>query len=187
MKKAHTELRRRPLLTPVWLSAIAVLAAVSLGAWFLSSLATTTVVVVRHAEKELGTIDDPPLSQAGEQRAQLLARMFGEREGPGRIAAIFASDTLRCQLTAAPLAARLRIEVTTMKDARDVEGLARQIHKSYRGQRVLVVGHSNTVSEIVRAVSHGIRVPAMGDSEYSTIYVITVPTVGPSSVLRLTY
>lgn len=187
MKKEHTELRRRPLLTPVWLMAIAALGAVSMGAWFVASLTTTTVVVVRHAEKELSTIDDPPLSQAGEQRAQLLARMFGDPEASGRITAIFASNTLRSQLTAAPLAARLRITVTTMEDAKDATGLVRTIRGSYRGQRVLVVGHSNTVPEIVHGVSRTIRVPPLADDDYSTIYIVTVPTLSPASVLRLNY
>ncbi len=186
MKKEHTELRRRPLLTPVWLTAIAALALVSLVAWFLASLSTTTVVVVRHAEKELGTIDDPPLSQAGEQRAQLLSRMFGERDGPGRIDAIFASDTRRSQRTAAPLAGRLGITVTTV-DAGDVDGLAHRLRDSFRGKRVLVVGHSNTVPEIVRVLSGGIRVPAMNENDYSAMYIVTLTTLGPTSVLRLTY
>ena len=81
MKKEYAELRRRPLLTPLWLAALAGLLAVGLAAWFALSMTTTTVVVVRHAEKEFSTISDPPLSQVGEQRAELLARLFGSREG----------------------------------------------------------------------------------------------------------
>jgi broad specificity phosphatase PhoE len=185
MKKEHTELRRRPLLTPVWLTALAALVAVAVVAWFLSSLSTTTVVIVRHAEKELGTIEDPPLSQAGEQRAQLLARMFGEKEGPGRLDAIMASDTRRTQRTAAPLADRLGIAVTTV-DGKDVAGLTRRIRHEYRGQRVLVVGHSNTVPAIVKALT-GTSVPPIADEDYSQLYVVTVPVFGPASLLRLSY
>jgi phosphohistidine phosphatase SixA len=185
MKKEHTELRRRPLLTPVWLTAMAAVFGIVVVAWFLSSLSTTTVVIVRHAEKELGTIEDPPLSQAGEQRAQLLSRMFGEKTGPGRIDAIFASDTRRAQRTAAPLADRLGIAVTTV-DAKDTKGLARRIRQGYRGERVLVDGHSNTVPEIVKALS-GTSVPEIADDDYSQIYIITVPVFGPASVLRMSY
>jgi broad specificity phosphatase PhoE len=185
MKKEHTELRRRPLLTPVWLTAMAALLAVVVIAWFLSSLATTTAVIVRHAEKELGTIEDPPLSQAGEQRAQLLARMFGEKSGAGRIDAIFASETRRSQSTAAPLADRLGIAVTTV-DGNDIEGLARRIRHAHRGQHVLVVGHSNTVPEIVEALS-GRSVPPITDDDYSQLYVVAVPMFGPASVLHLRY
>jgi broad specificity phosphatase PhoE len=185
MKKEHTELRRRPLLTPVWLTALAALVVVVLGAWFLASLSTTTVVIVRHAEKELGTIEDPPLSQAGEQRAQLLARLFGERDGRGRVNAIIASDTRRAQRTAAPLADRLGIAVTTVA-ATDYDELMRSI-RAHRGDRILVVGHSNTVPGIVQSLTGGAPIPPIADDDYSQIYVVTMPTLGPASVLRMSY
>src|SRR5262245_14653747 len=111
MKKAYAELRRRPFLTPVWLMAFAGFLALVLIILFLASITTTTVIVVRHAEKEFGTIEDPPLSQAGEQRALLLARMFGGRASPGKIDAVIASDTRRSQRTAEPLAERLGVTV----------------------------------------------------------------------------
>jgi 2,3-bisphosphoglycerate-dependent phosphoglycerate mutase len=186
MKKEYAELRRRPLLTPLLLAALAGLLVVGLAAWWTLSMTTTTVVVVRHAENELGTINDPPLTQDGEQRAELLARLFGSREGSGRIAAIFASDTRRTQRTAEPLAARLGLQVKTVPGA-DVDGLLRQIRTKYRGRNVLVVGHSNTVPEIVRRLSRDGRVPPMREDEYGTIYVVTVPTLGRPSILRMTY
>ena len=185
MKKEHTELRRRPLLTPVWLTALAGVVLVAIAAWFIVSLATTTVVVVRHAEKELGTIEDPPLSQAGEQRAQLLARMFGERDGRVRIDAIIVSDTRRAQRTAAPLADRLGIAVTTV-EAKDYDRLLSQI-RAHRGGRVLIVGHSNTVPEIVHRLAGGDEVPPIADGDYSQLYIVTMPTLGPASVLRMRY
>jgi len=186
MKKEHAELRRRPLLTPLWLAALAGLLVVGLASWFLLSMTTTTVVVVRHAEKELGSIDDPPLSQVGEQRAEVLARMFGSREGAGRIAAVFASDTRRAQRTAEPLAARLGIAVKTIPAA-DVEGLLQEIRTNYRGRNVFVVGHSNTVPEIVRRLSRDPSVPPMLESDYGTMYVVTIPTLGRASILKVTY
>ncbi len=185
-KKEHVELRRRPLLTPLWLGALAALLLVSLAVWFVLSMTTTTVVVVRHAEKELGSIDDPPLSQVGEQRAEVLARLFGSREGAGRIVAVFASDTRRAQRTAEPLAARLGIAVKTLP-AVDVAGLLRQIETDYRGRNVLVVAHSNTVPEIVRRLSGDPSVPPMAESDYGTIYVVSVPTLGRASVLKISY
>jgi probable phosphoglycerate mutase len=186
MKKEYAELRRRPLLTPLWLAALAGLLLVGLATWFVLSMTTTTVIVVRHAEKELSTISDPPLSQVGEQRAELLARLFGSREGSGRIAAVFASDTRRAQRTAEPLAARLGLQVKTVPGA-DVDGLLRQISNDYRGRNVLVVGHSNSVPEIVRRLSRDGRVPPMSENDYGTIYIVTVPTLGRPSVLKLTY
>ncbi len=67
-------------------------------AFFIYSSATTTVVVlVRPVEKEAGTIDDPPLSPDGEQRAERLAEMLGEKTGVGRIDAIYVSDARHAQ------------------------------------------------------------------------------------------
>jgi phosphohistidine phosphatase SixA len=185
MKKEHRELRHRLLLTPVLLPVLVGVSVLVLAAGFISGMTTTTVVVVRHAEKELGTIADPPLSTAGEQRAELLARLFGERSEVGKLAAVFASDSLRAQRTAAPLATRLGVAVTTLP-ADDVEQLLRRIRTDYRGRSVLVVGHINTAPEIVRRLS-GVEVPAMHEEEYSTIYIVTVPTLGRPSVLRMSY
>src|SRR4029453_4514058 len=162
MKKEYAELRRRPLLTPLWLCGLTALLLVGLAVWFVLSMTTTTVIVVRHAEKEFSTINDPPLSQVGEQRAELLARLFGSREGSGRIAAVFASDTRRAQRTAEPLAARLGLQGKTGPGA-DAAAVLRSMSNDYRGRNVLVVGQSNSVPEIVRRLSRDGRVPPMSE------------------------
>ncbi len=185
-RKLLAGLRRRPLLTPVWLTLLLGVFVAAAAAWLWSSQTTTTVIVVRHAEKELGTIEDPPLSQAGEQRAADLARIFGDKSPTTSIDAIFVSDTRRSERTAAPLAQRLGV-TPVVYPGRDVEALAHRIESNLRGRRVFVVGHSNTVPELVRALAPRVRVPAMADGEYDTIYIATIPTLGPATVLRLKY
>src|SRR5215470_2780019 len=102
---------RRPFLLPVWLSfgVIFGLFVAALVAFLVYRAGTTTTVVVlaRHAEKDLSSIQDPPLSPEGEQRAERLAQMFGRGKGVGRIDAIYVSELRRTQQTAAPLAQRL--------------------------------------------------------------------------------
>src|ERR1700761_3787923 len=99
--------QRKPFLLPVWLSIAAggVLLLIALVAY--KSQTTTVVVLARHAEQELGSIQDPPLSAEGEQRAQRLARMFGRNTGVGHLDAVYVSDARRTQQTAAPLVERL--------------------------------------------------------------------------------
>ena len=98
---------RRPFLAPLWLTLLAVLVIGGMAVTFYRSATTTVILLVRPVEKEPGSIDDPPLSPEGEQRAQRLAQMFGDANASGRLDAIYVSDDRRAQQTAAPLAERL--------------------------------------------------------------------------------
>lgn len=149
------------------------------------SATTTTVVLVRHAEKELVTIDDPPLAAAGERRAERLAQMFGGVQGAGHIDGIYVTDARRTQQTAMPLATRLG-EKPTVMPALDINGVVSRVLSEHRGGRALIVAHSNTVPEIIQKLS-GVSIAPIADDEYDNVYIVTVPTFGKSSVLRLKY
>jgi hypothetical protein len=43
------------------------------------------------------------------------------------------------------------------------------------------------VPQLVKRLTHADKVPAIGEEEFDTIYVVTVPTIGRASVLRLKY
>src|SRR6202051_2421143 len=58
--------RRRPFLAPIWLPALLGVIVAVLAVIGYRSVTTTPVVLVRHAEKALSTIDDPPLAPEGE-------------------------------------------------------------------------------------------------------------------------
>ena len=180
---------RRPFLLPVWLSFAAVFAlfvVVVVGFFVYRSAATTTVVVLsRHAEKELSSIQDPPLSAEGEQRAERLAQMFGRGKGVGHIDAIYVSDARRAQQTAAPLAERLGKQVIVVPAA-DTKGLASRIMHEHEGGSVLIIGHSNTVPELIHELGD-IDVPPIADEEYDTLYVLSIPSFGHASLLRMEY
>ena len=42
-------------------------------------------------------------------------------------------------------------------------------------------------AEIVAALSGNSKVPEIGDEEYGTMYIVTVPRIGHANVLRLNY
>ena len=177
--------RRRPFLAPIWLPALAGVLAVALAIYAYRGVTTTTVVVVRHAEKALGTIDDPPLSPEGEQRSERLALIFGERTGAGHLDAIYVTNTRRTQQTAAPLAARLNLQPVVLT-ATDVAGTAAQMLKEHRGGTVLLIGHSNTLPQLVRELS-GKLIEPIPDDDYGEIYVLSVPRFGRASLVRMEY
>jgi broad specificity phosphatase PhoE len=158
-----------------------------LAAAFVSyrSATTTTIVLVRHAEKVMGTIEDPPLASEGVRRADRLAQMFGEVKAGNGLDAIYVSDTKRAQQTAAPLLSRLG-STPVSYPAADVDGTVRKVLRDHRGGRALIVGHSNTIPAMIQKLS-GQTVPPIPEEEYDDIYVVTVPSFGRSSVLRLKY
>jgi 2,3-bisphosphoglycerate-dependent phosphoglycerate mutase len=182
--------RRRTFLAPLWLVWLLVMGVVVLlGAAFVNwrSATSTTIVLVRHAEKELGAISDAPLSPEGEQRADRLANMFGDTQKLGRLQKIYVTNTRRTQQTALRLSQRLGITSDVVDAKIDSTELAKRVLDENRGGRVLIVGHSNTVPELVKALSGADAVPPIGEEEYDTMYVVTVPSMGKASVLRLKY
>ena len=185
-------LRHRPFLTPIWLTVIAaflafaavVTAAVTLWEWGTAD--STTVIVIRHAEKDLAGGADPTLTAQGEARAALLARMFGSAGVHGGIDAIYVSPTVRSRATAAPLAAALNL-TPVVAPADDAKDLARRALREHAGGRVLIVGHSDTVPAIVAELSGDRDIPKIPDADYGTMYIVTVPRFGHGSFARLNY
>lgn len=185
----HTKLQHRPFLMPLGLFALTSMAGVLIlifAAWLWVTAGSTTIIVVRHAEKVQDGGLDPPLSAEGQARAELLARMFGNARLPGHIDAIYVSPALRNRLTAAPLAARLGMtpEVVSQDDP---GGLAHRVLHEHPDGRILVIGHTDTVPAIVAALSGAKNIPPIGALEYGTMYVVTVPRIGRANILSVNY
>ena len=143
---------------------------------------STTVFVVRHAEKMPPTVAaDPPLSAAGFKRAQALAHALGAAE----VSAIYTSERLRARQTALPLATKLGDSLRVVNGS-DIPALARRIREECVGRTVLVIGHSDTVPLIVQELS-GLYVPPMKDDEFDLLYVVTLFRDRPARVIRLRY
>jgi phosphohistidine phosphatase SixA len=123
-------------------------------------LAQQMLFLVRHGEK-VDNSRDAALSAAGEARANGLADKLRD----AGITAIFTSEYQRTRNTAAPLAAKLKLEPQVHK-ADDTPGLVALLHKT---DRALVVGHSNTLPEIARA--YGVRLE-IADDEYDSIFLL---------------
>jgi broad specificity phosphatase PhoE len=126
------------------------------------ALAADTIYVMRHLQKEEGA--DPPLTKEGAAGAERLAALLA-KDG---ITAVFASPALRAQQTAAPLARRLGLRVITY-DPRDPQALAAKV-ASIKGA-VLVVGHSNTVPDLV-AHFGGERPAPLTEQDFGTVFVV---------------
>ena len=189
MKSDPVNVQHRPFMTPVWLFGSVGFLALSVmifAVWMWGTANATTVIVIRHAEKETGEMVDPQLSAAGEARAALLERIFGDSKGPGRLDAIYTSPALRNRMTVAPLAAQLGI-VPVVAPADDTRGLALRVLREHSGGRVIIVGHVNTVPKIVSELSGKSDIPGIDERDYGVMYVVSVPRIGRANVLRMSY
>jgi broad specificity phosphatase PhoE len=184
MRKEYASLRRRPFLAPVWLLGVAALIAVAVAGWAVLADSTTLVVVTRHAEKTADPIPDPPLAPAGVERAARLAQLLGAGRHGLAIDAVFVTQWQRTHATAAPLVSRLGVPLIEVRDD-DIAGLRARILGEYRGRRVLVIAHSDTVGEIVAALAKGGPVPAIGEVGYGQAFVVAIPRFSRPTVLEL--
>jgi phosphohistidine phosphatase SixA len=116
--------------------------------------------VMRHLEKGEG--EDPPLSEAGQARARKLIGLFAA--DPPR--AIYVSTTRRAEETAAPLARKLRVKLRRY-DPGDSNALIGRV-LAERGP-VLIVGHSNTVPEIVEKLG-GDRPAPLAETDFGDVW-----------------
>lgn len=177
---SKNRLRADPWILPL---VIAGLLAGFLATWyFMADRPVTTVILVRHAEKNIEPDNpNPALTPAGQERAQILLRMLSE----SGITAIYATQYLRTQGTASPLGYRLGLKVNQL-DARNVEELARQIKANHTGGVVFVVGHSNSVPAVISALGGG-TLPEIPDQEYDNMFIVTVQRFRPTKVVKLKY
>lgn len=131
----------------------------------------TTVILVRHAEKVTdAALTDPPLTEAGQMRARELARVLGE----SGIDAIFTTPFTRTRDTARPAATALKLTLNEIKTgATYAADVAAKIRAEHAGQTVLVVGHSNSTQNVIRAL--GIEnAPAIAESTYDDLFIVTL-------------
>ncbi len=133
------------------------------------------VYLVRHAERAEDGTDDPPISEAGVERAWLLAEMLKD----AGITHIHSTDYKRTLQTGKPLAEASGLEAASY-DPRDLGGFAARL-RSTPG-RHLVLGHSNTTPDLVRALGGDPGEP-IEEFEYDRLYVVVVDTDDVSTIL----
>jgi broad specificity phosphatase PhoE len=136
---------------------------------FLFSCKTaTTYYIVRHAEKETTTTmtTDVPLSAAGKERAEALKAVLM----PKSINHIYSTNTIRTVSTAMPLSSSIGLMIE-LYDPRDTSFVTR-LRKIEKG-KVLVVGHSNTVDDIVNNLVGQTKISGdLPDSQYGDLFVV---------------
>jgi broad specificity phosphatase PhoE len=142
--------------------------------------AQDAIFIVRHAERADMSADSP-LSPDGEARAARLAALLKD----AGITQIYTSDLTRAIQTGAPLAAALHLTAAALK-AGDQDALLARLHAASSRDRILVVGHANTVPALLQALGV-VPLVTLADAEYDNLFIV-VPQAGASPrFLRLRF
>ena len=130
-----------------------------------------TFYVVRHAEKAAQPTGnmmstDVPLSETGKQRAEKLKEILKSR----KIGIIYSTNTIRTRTTAEPTANYFNLSINTYGPRPDSAFI--ELLRS-RKENTLIVGHSNTVDDVVNMLCGESKVAGdLDESIYDNLFVI---------------
>ncbi len=133
----------------------------------LTACSTTTVYLVRHAEK-VDETDSTDLSPVGQRRAQVLADTLANRH----IDSIFTTPFRRTRQTAEPLARRFAIRPVSY--APKPGGVIVNRIKRVGAKTVLIVAHSNTLLEIARGLGAKPTLPTIEPGDYDNLLILHI-------------
>ena len=140
----------------------------------------TSVILVRHAEKAVVAGDDPPISDIGHERARALAAALVASPP----STIIVSSRIRTAETAADVAKVVGVTPQVISldggGAAHIAAVAAAVRQAHGV--VLVVGHSNTVPAVIKALG-GPTLPDICDSTYSHLFVLTPSRDGKSATV----
>ena len=176
MSSSQTGIKRYGL--PVAVIAVLSIIIVGYASWVKQP---TVVLIIRHAERASKEDKNSPLSVTGQERAQELVHVAGE----AGVGAIYATQFLRTQQTAQPLASYLGIPITQV-DAADVDGLVNQLCRDHHGQVVLISGHSDTVPLIIEKLGGG-RIAPIAEDKFDNLFIVVIPRIGRVKTIHLKY
>lgn len=126
------------------------------------------VYVMRHLHTPQGSTD-PDLTSVGRQHALLLDRWFRGK----RLKAIYISNYRRTRQTVTPLVARLGLEPKVYDPA---DSAALVVNVGQETGPVLIVGHSNTVPDLVEQLG-GSRPAPLSHPDFGDIWTVRRGTV----------
>lgn len=124
---------------------------------------------------------DLPLSEVGQAPAEKLASLLKD----AGISAIYTTEYLCTRKTAEPLAQALKVDITVILKG-GPESLVDRIRSQNRKDTVLIVGHSDTLPGLLKALGHPpeIKIPPL---DFGNIFVVVPKTDGAPTFLRSRY
>lgn len=131
-----------------------------------SQSTTTTYYLIRHAEK-VDNSKNPDLSEIGLKRAQNWNKIFEKVH----FDAIYSTNYTRTIHTVAPLADKNNIAITQY-DHKTID--VPKFKSDNAGKTVLIVGHSNTIPNLVNQLIGKSIYTDIDDNTFGDMFIVTV-------------
>jgi broad specificity phosphatase PhoE len=147
-----------------------------------SQSSTMTFIVLRHAEKADNS-KDTNLSTDGLSRAEELSKTLR----PVDVNAIYSTPYNRTKQTVKPLATEKGITITEYPANKPYEELVNELIAAYHGRTVVIVGHSNTVPEILKVLSQNTFNVSIGENQFDNLFVVTLADGQKPQVVTMKY
>ncbi len=135
----------------------------------------TTFILTRHAEKGDDGTKDPDLTQAGNERAQLLVKLLKQT----KVDAIYSTNYKRTRNTVTPLAQAKALTLTAYEGLKTEE--IDQMLTRHSGGTIVISGHSNTIPSIVNYLTGKEEYKTFDDADYSNLIIVTVIEKGKTT------
>lgn len=135
---------------------------------------TTTIILLRHAEKDTSLPNatmmkaDPPLTKAGEARAVLLLAVLNDFKPD----IIYSTNYTRTKATVTPLAQKFAKDIV-IYNPNDLVRFAEEL-RVQKGKTIVVAGHSNTTPALVNALLKLKKYESLPESVYNKLWVVTI-------------
>ena len=171
-------MKRSPFVSLLTVALAAVLLAACGAVMHSKSGTSTTVVLIRHADRD----DLGHLTEKGRARALALVDAVKDMD----IQEIYSPDLERNLDTVKPLAEHIGVDITLTPKITmlKVGEICNEILTQHAGKTVLFVGN---VSGNLQAIYHRLGGQGTGPIEYGQLFVLTVPDKGQTQVVKTTF
>ncbi len=136
----------------------------------------TTIYIIRHAEQGAG--EDASLTEEGKDRAEKWGDYFEDKN----ITTYFATDHKRVVETIIGISSFVSempqpgtSRQFVVKNAGGPEDLLlKQVGEDYKGENVLIVGHSDTIHKYINIMLETDKFTEIDEEEYGNLYIVTL-------------
>ena len=136
--------------------------------------------IVRHAEKDTAGGSNADLIPIGRGRAEALKKMLKKV----KIKGVYSTNVPRTIHTAEPIA-KAKHQTVALYDAKKQADLLRGLVE--KKGKFFIVGHSNTINQLVNTLTGKTDEKDLPDSDYSRLYIVSVKKMGDASVLLIRF